>query len=202
VPSPAMPAAAQACGLVMPACINAAETVFALRRVQLRNRFGNAADASPVSAPTVKRPPIPRGRFEIRNLTCLASATSFLSDRTGGAPLVFGQRAQNKESVLRLDAILLDFDLVVAIHAVARKKACDIGGHVNRVREHRWPNSALKSRESGSPLLGIDQYAARVVVGEKKAHARFHPPVLIHWLFFPCPATPRPWCDRDSSPGQ
>jgi len=94
---------------------------------------------------------------------------------------------RTKRAFFGLIAILLDFDLVVAIHAVARKKACDIADMSNRVREHRLAElGAEVAVNLDLRSLGIDQYAARVVVREKR-----HMPGFIRSLdplaVLPCP---------------
>ncbi len=88
--------------------------------------------------------------------------------------MIFGQCAQNKERVLWLDAILFHPDLVLAVHAMARKKVRNIRWSFQAARKQRMIELALKIAVNiHLRAQRIDQHPPGIVVEKKRHVLRF-----------------------------
>jgi len=150
--------------------------LFRLRRVQLRTGFV-MQPTRPGLGSYRKTAPIPRGRFGNRNLTCLASrhlGSYRIGDmrwRPGFRPACPEQRERSSA-----DAILLDFDLVVAITPWRERKPATLADMSPVFENIDWPKlGAEVAVNLDLRSLGIGPVRGPCCRRKKKAHARFHP---------------------------
>ena len=106
-------------------------------------------------------------------------------------PGIVGQRAQNEERVLGLDAVLLDLDLVVGVDAMTREECADVAGSWIFGGEKRVAEFLEKiAVDVEVSTARIDQHASGIVVEEEwQMHAlsRDFNPLVAFALAFPLP---------------